>query len=108
MITKIVENRGDKTTASSNGKITLNQTTGEIIIRKSGVEVLRLDETGFKYYDSQSVLRISMGQNEQGQEQIIVYGADGKAQILMGQKPSSGAPILAIAEPGRDVIQDLA
>lgn len=108
MIITNITTKGNTVTSSLSGSLSINEDTGEIIIRKSGVEVLRLDETGFRYYDSQSVLRISMGQNEQGQEQIIVYGADSKAQILMGQKPSSGAPILAIAEPGRDVIQDLA
>lgn len=106
-ITKIVENKGDLTTASGNGKITLNQTTGEIIVRKGSKKVVQIDDDGFIYYDQNSVRRISMGQDATGLQQIVVYGADGTPQIIMGQDPKDGTPVIAVSDNGTNVLKEL-
>ena len=106
-ITKIIENKGDLTTSSNNGKITINQTTGEIIVRNDGKKVVEINDEGFKYVDDNNTTRISMGKNTNGQQQIIIYGADGKAQILVCQDPKNGTPVVAVSDSGKDVLTEL-
>lgn len=106
-ITKIIENSGNQTIASGNGRITIDQATGEILVRDGSKVVARIDGDGFAYFDSNNIKRISLGQNAQGQQQIIVYGEDGKAQILVGQDPKDSTPVIAVSESGRDVLMEL-
>lgn len=106
-ITKIVENKGDLTTVSSNGRITLNQTTGELIIRNGSKKAVLIDESGFSYFDNNNIKRISIGPNATGQQQIIVYDASGKAIVMVGQDPKDSSPVIAVSEAGYDVIQEL-
>lgn len=107
MITKIIENSGNLTTASSNGKVTVDQTTGDIVIRNGTTKIVEINSDGFKYYDEAGVERISMGQDTAGRQQIIVYGEDGKAQILIGQDPKNDSPVVAVTETGDDVRMEL-
>lgn len=106
-ITKIIENKGDLTTSSNNGKITINQTTGEIAIRKGAHRVVKIDDEGFTYYDQNAVKRISMGQDATGLQQIVVYSANGTPLIIVGQDPKDGTPVIAVSESGEDVLESL-
>lgn len=106
-ITKIIENSGNQVVASNNGKVTINQTTGQILIRNGSNVVTDVSDEGFSYYDNNHVKRISMGQDEAGLQQIIVYGSDGKAQIVVGQDPADESPVIAVSEEGKDVLQEL-
>lgn len=106
-ITRIIENKGDLTTVSSNGRITLNQTTGELIIRNGVKRAVLIDENGFSYYDNNDIKRISIGPNTTGQQQIIVYDASGKAIVVVGQDPKDSSPVIAVSEQGYDVISEL-
>ncbi len=106
-ITKIIENSGNQTVTSGNGRITIDQATGEILVRNGSKVVTRIDEDGFKYFDSNNIKRISLGQNAEGQQQIVVYGTDGKAQILVGQDPKDSTPVIAVSESGTDVLTEL-
>lgn len=106
-IIKIIENKGDLTTSSSNGKITINQTTGEIAIRKGVHKIVKIDDEGFTYFDQNSVKRISMGQDNAGLQQIVVYGANGTPLILVGQDPKDGTPVIAVSDGNKDVLTEL-
>lgn len=98
---------GDKVTSSLAGGLTINEGSGEIVIRDSTKEVVRIDKTGFQYFDTNGVRRFSMGKNPSGQQQFVVYGSDGKSQILIGQDPKDGTPIIAVSDDGKDVITEL-
>ena len=107
-ITKTITNSGNLTTTSSNGAITLDQTSGELVIRRGSRRAVVIDSDGFSYYDITSTRRISIGQNDDGQVQIVVYEGDtGIARILVGQDPADGEPIIAVSEAGKDVIEAL-
>lgn len=107
MIIENVTSNGANRLSSLGGGLTINENTGELVIRNSSKEVLRLDKDGFKYFDNNNIKRISLGQNAQGQQQIIVYGEDGKAQILVGQDPKDSTPVIAVSESGTDVLTEL-
>lgn len=107
MIIEYVTSNGANRLSSLGGGLTINENTGELVIRNSSKEVLRLDKDGFKYFDNNNIKRISLGQNAQGQQQIIVYGEDGKAQILVGQDPKDSTPVIAVSESGTDVLTEL-
>lgn len=102
-----ITSRGANVTSSLAGNLTINEANGEIVIRNNSKEVVRIDKEGFKYYDGSAVKRISMGQDADGRQQIVVYGADGKAQIVVGQDPADNSPVVAVSEAGRDVLEDL-
>lgn len=107
MIVTNITSRGASMTNSLSGSLSINESNGEIVIRSGSTEVLRLDKTGFKYFDNNGITRISMGTNTSGQQQIIIYGADGKAQILVGQDPKNGTPVIAVSDNGKDVLTEL-
>jgi len=107
MIIETVTSRGANVDSSLAGGLSINEASGEIVIRNGTKEVVRIDKEGFKYFDTSGHQRISFGQNAEGQQQIVVYSEDGNAEILVGQNPSTGEPVFAIAKPGRDVIEDL-
>lgn len=107
MIITNMTSRGDSVTSSLGGNLTINEANGEIVIRNGSKEVIRIDKEGFKYFDSNSVERISFGQDSDGKQQVVVYGSDGKAQILVGQDPKDGSPVIAVSEDGKDVIMEL-
>lgn len=106
-ITKVIENSGNLTTASGNGRITIDQTTGKIIVRDGIAKIVEIDSSGFKYYDQAGTERIGFGVSEDGKQQIIVYDESGTPQILIGQDPKDGSPVIANSTPGRNVISDL-
>lgn len=106
-IIKIIENKGDLTTSSGNGKITINQTTGEIAIRKGVHKIVKIDDDGFTYYDQNATKRISMGQDSAGLQQFVVYGADSTPLILVGQDPKDGTPVIAVSDNGKNVLTEL-
>lgn len=107
MIVKNITSMGANVTSSLSGNLSINQNSGEIVIKNGNNEVVRIDQTGFSYFDEQSIKRISMGQDDQGRQQIIVFGADGKAQILIGQDPKDNSPVIAVTETGEDVRTEL-
>lgn len=107
MIITNLTSRGDSVTSSLAGNLSINEANGEIVVRNQAREVVRIDKEGFKYFDNNSVERISFGQDEKGKQQIIVYGSDGKAQILVGQDPKDGKPVIAVSEDGKDVLTEL-
>lgn len=107
MIIESVTSRGANVTSSLGGGLTINEANGEIVIRNGITEVVRIDKEGFRYYDSNGTQRISFGQNSSGQQQIIVNDANGIPQILIGQDPKDGSPVIANSIPGRNVITDL-
>lgn len=107
MIVENVVSRGAKVTSSLAGGLTINEANGEIVIRNGETEVVRIDKEGFKYYDETGTNRITFGQNSAGQQQIIVYDANGVPQILIGQDPKDGSPVIANSTPGNNVINDL-
>lgn len=96
--------KGANVTSSLAGNLTINEDSGEIVIRNGRTEVLRLNRNGFAYFDTNGTKRISMGQNENGMQQIIVDDASGRASILIGQDPTDGKPILLVGKEGVDVI----
>ncbi len=122
MITKTVINNGNQVITSNNGKITVDQTAGQITIRDGLRKVVEINsdgftyynsagnktasagENGFRYYDKFGTERISMGQDNDGMQQIIVDDASGRASILIGQDPTDGKPILLVGKEGVDVI----
>lgn len=106
IVTNIVA-RGAKVTGSLSGSLTINEDNGEITVRQGSNDVVRINSDGFKYYDEAGVERISMGQDTAGRQQIIVYGEDGKAQILIGQDPKNDSPVVAVTETGDDVRMEL-
>lgn len=106
IITNIVS-RGANVTSSLGGGLSINESSGEIVVRNGIKEVVRIDKNGFTYYDDSVRRRISMGQDEAGLQQIIVYGSDGKAQIVVGQDPADESPVIAVSEEGKDVLQEL-
>ena len=83
-IVKNVEFEGSKIVSTNNGNIELNQNTGELIVRKDGNILTRVNAQGFIY-------------NE----------ANGRRRILIGAHPVDGRIIEAISDPGVDVIDEL-
>lgn len=106
-IVETVTSQGAKVTSSLSGGLTINEANGEIVIRNNGIEVVRIDKTGFKYYDGSGVERIAFGQDSDGLQQIIVYDANGVPQILIGQDPKDGSPVIANTTNGVNVVNDL-
>lgn len=107
MITKYIENSGNLISVSSNGRINIDQTEGKITIRNGVNIAVEIGEDGFAYFDKNHTKRIALGQNSAGQQQIIVYDANGVPQILIGQDPKDGSPVIANSTPGNNVINDL-
>lgn len=106
IIEKVTSN-GAKVTSSLSGGLTINEADGEIVIRNGTTEVVRIDKDGFKYYDNAGTERISFGQNENGQQQIIVYDIGGTPIVLVGQDPKDGSPVVAVSETGENVLTAL-
>lgn len=106
-IIETVTSKGANVTSSLSGGLTINESNGEIVVRNGTTEVVRIDKEGFKYYDVHGTQRISMGQNANGEQQIIVYDENGIPQILVGQDPKDGSPVIANSTPGNNVIEDL-
>lgn len=105
-ITKYIENSGNLTTASSDGKIQIDQSAGTITIRDGIVKTVEIDKDGFKYYDQNGTERIGFGQSNDGKQQIIVYDASGTPIIVIGQDPKDGSPVVAVSD-GTNVLTDL-
>ena len=102
-----IRSKGATVSSSLSGGLSINESNGEIVIRDGTEEVLRLDKTGFKYYDNNGTTRITIGKNSSGLQQITVFDSTGKAQILVGQDPKDGSPVVAMVEDGKDVITEL-
>lgn len=83
-IVKNVEFEGSKVISTLNGNIELNQKTGELLIRKNGRVLTRINSQGFIYSDE-----------------------DGTRRILIGAHPKTGEIIEAISQLDRDVIDEL-
>ena len=83
-IVKNVEFQGSKVISTNNGDISINQGTGELLIRKNGVVLTRVTSQGFIYSEP-----------------------NGTRRILIGSHPKDGHVIKAISDPGIDVIQEL-
>nr|DAK93752.1 MAG TPA: hypothetical protein [Caudoviricetes sp.] len=83
-IVKNVEFQGSKVISTNNGDISINQGTGELLIRKNGAVLTRVTSQGFIYSEP-----------------------DGTRRILIGSHPKDGHVIEAISDPGVDVIQEL-
>lgn len=107
MIIESVTSRGDSVTSSLGGSLSINEANGEITIRNGSTVIVRIDRNGFQYFDSAGTQRISFGQNANGQQQIIVNDEQGIPQILIGQDPKDGTPVIANSSPGSNVINDL-
>ncbi len=107
MIITNLTSRGANVTSSLGGNLSINEANGEIVIRNATKEVVRIDKTGFKYYDQNSVQRISMGQDSNGLQQILVNDANGIPQIVVGQDPKDGSPVVAVVENGKNVLTEL-
>lgn len=105
-ITKYIENSGNLTTTSSDGKIQIDQSAGTITIRDGIVKTVEIDKDGFNYYDQNGTKRISAGQNASGQQQIVVYDEGGVPVALIGQDPKDGSPVIAQSD-GSNVFNDL-
>lgn len=106
-INKIIENSGNLTTTSSDGRILIDQSAGTITIRDGVVKTVEINKDGFRYYDQNGTERISFGQNSDGQQQILVYDANGTPVVLVGQDPKDGSPVVAVSETGGNVIDEL-
>ena len=83
-IVKNGEFQGSKVISTNDGDISINQGTGELLIRKNGVVLTRVNSQGFIYSEP-----------------------DGTRRILIGSHPKDGHVIEAISDPGVDVIQEL-
>lgn len=106
-ITKYIENSGNLTTTSSDGKIQIDQSTGTITIRDGVVKTVEIDKNGFNYYDQNGIKRIGFGKSVDGKQQIIVYDASGTPTIVIGQDPKDGSPVIAVSEDGTNVLNQL-
>lgn len=106
-IIETVTDSGATVTSSLAGGLTINEANGEIVIRNGTTEVVRIDKNGFRYYDNNGNERIGFGQSADGKQQIIIFDQNGVPQILIGQDPRDGSPVIANSTPGNNVINDL-
>lgn len=106
-IIETVTSNGAKVTSSLAGGLSINESSGEIVIRNGITEVVRIDKDGFKYYDDAGTERISFGQSNDGKQQIIVYDTYGTPVVLVGQDPRDGSPVIAVSETGGNVLNEL-
>lgn len=86
-MTKITEDiaiSGSRFVQANNGDITLNQNSGEMLIKRNGVVLVRIDRNGFVYSEK-----------------------DGTRRILIGASPVDGHVIQALSKEGVDVIEEL-
>jgi hypothetical protein len=83
-IIKNVELQGNKVVSTLNGNIELNQNTGELLVRKDGNILTRVNSQGFIYSEPSGLRR-----------------------ILIGAHPIDSHVIEAISDPGIDVINEL-
>lgn len=83
-LVKNVAFAGGKVTSTLTGNIELNEQTGELIVRRGGRVLTRINSQGFTYTDAQGLRR-----------------------ILIGAHPVDGHIIEAISNPGEDVIEKL-
>lgn len=83
-IVKNVEFEGSKVVSTLNGNIELNQNTGELIIRKNGKVMTRINSKGFVYSEE-----------------------NGTRRILIGAHPKTGEIVEVISVAGVDVIEEL-
>lgn len=105
-IIETVTSNGAKVTSSLAGGLSINESSGEIVIRNGQTEVVRIDKNGFKYYDNAGTERIGFGQSNDGKQQIIVYDASGTPIIVIGQDPKDGSPVIAVSDDS-NVLTDL-
>lgn len=102
-----ITSSGAKVTSSLSGGLSINESNGEIVIRNGDTVVVRIDKNGFRYFDAQATERIFFGQSEDGKQQIVVYDENGIPQILIGQDPKDGSPVIANSDVSQNVINDL-
>lgn len=81
---EIVKLRGEKSVSTLNGDISLNQNAGNLIVKRNGIELTRVDAQGFTYSEQNGIRR-----------------------ILIGAHPLDGHIVEAISDPGKDVINEL-
>lgn len=79
-----VKFRGQKSISTLNGDISLNQNAGNLIVRRNGIELTRVDARGFTYSQQ-----------------------DGKRRILLGAAPNDGRVGFWISKTNIDVINQL-
>lgn len=82
-IIKNVEFEGSKVVSTNNGNISLNQGTGELLVRKDGNVLTRVNSEGFTYSEPGGVRRIRIGAH-----------------------PKDGHVVELISDPGVDVIEE--
>lgn len=83
-IIESTNSRGGGQIATNSGNISINEATGELLIRKGVQMVTRINSDGFTYYDP-----------------------DGLARIRIGLNPKDGEVGLWISNEGIDVLEEL-
>lgn len=104
-ISETIKVGGDKLSSSNSGRVTINQTTGEITFRNPTTNQIttKIDADGYHQYrvDGQTEL---MTLDSSG---MTYAEADGTRRVRLGAHPVDGHIVEAITESGVDVISEL-
>ena len=79
-----IRSRGSKTTATLSGNVIIDEGAGVMLVRRNGIDLVRIDSRGFVYSNT-----------------------DGTRQVLVGAHPIDGHVGEWITEQGVDVITEL-
>ena len=70
-IVKNVEFEGSKVIGTNNGNISLNENTGELLVRKEGNVRTRVNADGFVYSDSSGLRRAITGSHPKRPDDVV-------------------------------------
>lgn len=119
---------GGGTTNTLTGNIVFDEALGEFrqtkIINGVPVVVFRMNAEGIQYYNDDGVLthkidtqdhyydengteRLTTGMDANGKMQMLFKDANGVPNILIGQNPNGGTPVIAAVKQGLNVITEL-
>lgn len=79
-----IKSRGSKTTSTLSGNLIIDEGSGTMLVRRNGVDLVRIDSRGFIYSNT-----------------------DGTRQILVGAHPVDGHVGEWITDEGVDVMTEL-
>ena len=70
-------------------------------------KIASINTSGFQYFDTNAVQRITIGADSGGKMQILLYDTDGTPRTLIGQNPSGGDQVVATSVVGHNVVTEL-
>ena len=124
-----ITSKGTTNTSTLNGSIILDEGAGELRVYKTigndrvvvnkfdadgihnydtnGNKISELTTSGFDFYDENGTKRATISKSSSGNVRLLIYDADGKGVVLVGQAPNT-QPTLASVFSGYDVETELA